>query len=409
MRICILARSLPIHNKGGLEDAVWSFSQGLGDQGQEITIITASHPQGLLDYEEKSGIKIHYLSGISGNPYSFDFKRAIVNKFLLLHQESPFNLVSLQSSGGYAFLEKDLGRKLNIPTVLSLYGTSFDELITRFRLLKNIKQWKDPLRQFNNLKEFFRFLFRFILVDRDFLNRADLILAPSPRQAKIVQNNYGITKEKVKVIFNGVDTALFRGGLSTQGLRQNLGISTDSSILLFAARLVEEKGAQVVIESLPDILNAFPQTVLVIVGDGEYLNTLKELADRLKLTKQVVFTGSADFNSLPLYFNLGDIFINSTLRENGYDLTLLEAMACSKAVIASNIGSNPTVINSGKDGILIEVGNIKELSAKILELLENKEKRLQMGLNGRRKIEENFSQKAISVQLLEVFESLVKN
>lgn len=407
MRICVLARSLPIHNKGGLEDAVWSFAKGLNDQGQDITIITAAHPQGLLDKEEKNGIKIYYLSGIAGNPYSESYKKGIVSKFLELHQTSRFDLVSLQSSGGYALLEKDLGRKLNISTVLSLYGTSYDELITRFRLLKNIKQWKDPYRQFNNLKEFLRFLFRYLLVDRDFLKRADLILVPSPRQAKIVQNNYGIAKEKVKVIFNGVDTALFCGGLSTQGLRQKLGIPNDSPVLLFAARLVEEKGAQVVIEALSDILKTFPQTVLIVVGDGEYFKTLKELTDWLKLTKQVIFTGSVDFNSLPLYFNLGDIFINSTLRENGYDLTLLEAMACSKAVIASNIGSNPTVINSGRDGILIEVGNIKELSMKIIGLLEDQEKRLRLGLNGRKKIEANFSQQAVSVQLLEAFKNLI--
>lgn len=409
MRICILARSLPIHNKGGLEDAVWSFAKGLEDQGQEIVIITAAHPQGLLEEEEKEGINIYYLSGISGDPYSESYKKGIIFKFLELHQASPFDLVSLQSSGGYAFLEKDLGRKLSIPTVLSLYGTSYDELITRLRLLKNIKQWRDPLRQLNNLKEFLRFIFRYLLVDRDFLKRADLILVPSPRQAKIVQENYGIAKEKVKVIFNAVDTAFFCPGLPTQDLRQKWGIPNDSPVILFAARLVEEKGAQVVIEALPDILKAFPKTVLVIVGDGEYLNALKQLSDRLNLAKSVVFVGSVDFDSLASYFNLGDVFINSTLRENGYDLTLLEAMACGKAVIASNIGSNPTVINSGKDGILIEVGNIKELSANTTELLGNKEKRLQLGESGRKKIEENFSQKAVSVQLLEAFEDLMKN
>lgn len=409
MRICILARSLPIHNKGGLEDAVWSFAKGLKDEGQEITIITASHPQGLLDYEEKEGIKIHYLSGIAGNPYSKEYKEAVVRKFLMLHQETAFDLVSLQSSGGYAFAENDLGRKLKIPAILSLYGTSYDELSTRLRLLKNIKQWKNPLRQLNNLKEFLRFLFRFILVDRDFLKRANLILVPSPRQAKIVQNNYGIAKGKVKIIFNGVDTALFRGDLLTQELRQKLGIPNNSPVLLFAARLVEEKGAQIVIEALPDILKTFPQTVLVIVGDGEYLDALKQLSDGLKLTKQVVFTGSVDFNSLPLYFNLGDIFINSTLRENGYDLTLLEAMACRKAVIASNIGSNPTVIQSGKDGALIKTGDIKELSDVVTDLLEDRDKRLQLGINGRRKIEDYFSQRAVSKQLMDIFNQLVVN
>ncbi len=92
------------------------------------------------------------------------------------------------------------------------------------------------------------------------------------------------------------------------------------------------------------------------------------------------------FESLPDYFNSCDIFVNPTIRQNGYDLTILEAMACEKPVVVSNIGSVPTVIEEGLDGPLVPTGDIKKLAEAVVKVLKDRELAQRLSIAARRKV-----------------------
>ncbi|PIN83020.1 hypothetical protein COV61_04315 [Candidatus Micrarchaeota archaeon CG11_big_fil_rev_8_21_14_0_20_47_5] len=162
-------------------------------------------------------------------------------------------------------------------------------------------------------------------------------------------------------------------------------------ILLCVARLEREKGVQNAILAMHELLKEYPAALLLIVGDGSYRKSLEELAKRLCVHHSVTFTGFVQFEKLPTYFNACDIFLNPTIRQDGYDLTVLEAMSCERPVIASKIGSMPTAIEHGKDGIMIKPGSVQDLVFAVNGLVADREKAKLIAKAARKKILENFS------------------
>ena len=128
----------------------------------------------------------------------------------------------------------------------------------------------------------------------------------------------------------------------------------------------------------------------MIVGDGSYAPKLKKQVSTLNLENNVIFTGMLPFESLPDYFNACDVFVNPTIRQNGYDLTILEAMACEKPVVVSNIGSVPTAVVDGIDGILVPPGDVKKLADAVVRVLKDKELTERLGETAQKKVVSKF-------------------
>ena len=178
-------------------------------------------------------------------------------------------------------------------------------------------------------------------------------------------------------------------------------------LLLSVARLEKEKGVQNIIKALPKVLNRI-DAKLVIVGDGSYKNELRKLVHKLGLDDLVIFTGSIPVYKLPLFFNACDVFVNPTIRQNGYDLTILEAMSCKKPAVVSAIGSVPTAV-SNKEGVLVRPGRVDALAKGVILILTNKKLAKKLGSNARKKILKDFSLEKMVSKTIDVYKSLVKN
>jgi glycosyltransferase involved in cell wall biosynthesis len=177
--------------------------------------------------------------------------------------------------------------------------------------------------------------------------------------------------------------------------------------LLAIARLLEQKGVQVIIRALPQIRAAVPGATLDIVGDGEYLPQLTQLVTELGLEECVTFHGAANFKDLPEFYQSCDLFLNPTLRANGYDLTVLQAMACGRPVVVSRVGSIPELVSEDA-GILIPPGDERALAQSVIELLKDGERARQMGSAARRRIELEFSLDAMLAKTLDVYRKLLR-
>ena len=134
-----------------------------------------------------------------------------------------------------------------------------------------------------------------------------------------------------------------------------------------------EKGHHLAVAALERILPKNPDTKLMIVGTGEYEQTIRKQIDYSNLGDKVVFTGHIDNLETPGYYNAADIFLMPTLRIEGLPFVLLEAMACGKPVIASQIGGNTSVVRDKENGLLVQPGNVDELADGISLLLDNEE------------------------------------
>jgi glycosyltransferase involved in cell wall biosynthesis len=144
---------------------------------------------------------------------------------------------------------------------------------------------------------------------------------------------------------------------------------------------------------------------LIVVGDGEYRLALEALAREKRVAEHVRFVGAQPLAECARYFNLCDAFVDPTLRTDGYDLTIVEAMACAKPVVVSDVGANSTLVDAAtqRDGILIPRGDNDALTRETLRVLGDAALARSMGEAGRAKIAVRFSIGAMVAGMEQVY------
>jgi glycosyltransferase involved in cell wall biosynthesis len=307
-----------------------------------------------------------------------------------LQAAEPFDILHSQSVGAYGVYRKKLNRKYGLPLVTSFHGTHWDVLTTSWHTdVALANPWGVTRFIALSLNLLYRYLYR----DLWFTRGSDAVIATSDADPAKYRALYRLPDEQIRKVYNGIDTDLFAPSADgIQELRQSLNIPADEKIILALARLEKDKGVQNAIAALPHVLEQ-TAACLVVVGDGEYRPALATYARKQRIEAHVRFVGAQQLAECVRYFNLCDVFVDPTLRTDGYDLTIAEAMACAKPVIVSDVGANSTLIDTAtrRDGILIPRGDNNALAREIVRVLGDKSLAQSMGEAGRVKIAARFS------------------
>lgn len=197
----------------------------------------------------------------------------------------------------------------------------------------------------------------------------------------------GVTKGNIAVIPSAVDPTQYRPG----------GVATIS--ILWVGRLVAEKGLRTLIEAVSKMRKA-PSSRVVLVGNGPQRNELMALTQRAHLAGTVVFRSNVSREEIVSLLSETEVFAMPSLRE-GLPLALLEAMASSKLVVASDLPSIREVL--GDAGLYFAPGNPCELAEKLERAIEDPQLRREKGLMARRIVEERFSWDVILPRLEELY------
>jgi len=139
--------------------------------------------------------------------------------------------------------------------------------------------------------------------------------------------------------------------------------------ILFAGRLSREKGVHVLLEAMPAVLRARPHAVLDVAGDGPRRPDLERQARRLGITSSVRFLGPRSPCELHELYERARVFALPTLWMENCPISVLEAMAHSRPVVATRVGGLPELVRDGETGFLFERGNPTDLATRILEVL----------------------------------------
>lgn len=415
MKICMFSRIMPIHSAGGMQDHVQTLSAGLVKRGHQVTVITTARADG-VEFANIEGVHVHFLKGTVVGRYSRAFWEQSARKFEELQTRTSFDVLHSQSIAAYGVFARRLPRKYGLPLVTSLHGTHLDVLTTSWHT-DFLSARPQGIVRFGAIavKMFFDYLTR----DVWFIRGADILIATSDADVWRYTTLYRFPADRIRKVYNGIDTQLFSPApishssptlrASLQSLRAGLNIDPDAKIILALARLQKDKGVQNAIAVMPRIL-AQLRTVLIVVGDGDYRATLEKLARDLGVAEHVRFVGMQPLAECARYFNLCDVFVNPTLRTNGYDLTIAEAMACAKPVIVSDVGANSTLIDRAtmRDGILIPRGDNDALAREILRVLNDPTLARAMGERAREKIVARFSIEAMVSGMEQVYQEVCR-
>ena len=140
---------------------------------------------------------------------------------------------------------------------------------------------------------------------------------------------------------------------------------------------------------MPEILAEVPNAHLLIVGVGGYEKKLKKLVSQMKLEENITFVGRVNYDQLPSYFRLGDVFAMPArnryagLEVEGLGIVYLEAGASGIAVVAGDSGGAPDAVRHEQTGYVVDGKSKKEISSRITYLLKNPEVASEMGKAGR--------------------------
>jgi phosphatidylinositol alpha-1,6-mannosyltransferase len=225
---------------------------------------------------------------------------------------------------------------------------------------------------------------------------------------------FGVPPEKLVGISPGVDVERFDARVSSErveNLRREHALS-DRPVILTVGRLIERKGVDKVIESLPLILNRFPQAVYLVVGNGPDRPRLEKLRDSLGLENKVSFAGFVPEDDLLAYYRLATLFAMVSRRPQGshevegFGIVYLEANACGLPVVAGDSGGVSDAVLDGKTGYLVDPFDEDAIATAIIQLLENPELRDRLGGFGKARAIKEFSWERLGHRLQRVTEEV---
>lgn len=219
-------------------------------------------------------------------------------------------------------------------------------------------------------------------------SRAAHMVAVSHDLQHFLEEQIGIPHDRITMIHNGVDMMPQRSLGQIRELRSEFGIGKDVFLLGIVGSLYPVKGHAYLFKALRPVLAHYPETRLFVIGQGELEQTLKQQVIDLGIDRAVSFLGLR--NDVPRLLPALDLFVLPSLSE-GLSIALLEAMAAGVPVLASKVGGNPEIVIDGETGFLVSPERYEELSARILELMRDRDLTRLCGERGRRWVAQEYT------------------
>jgi D-inositol-3-phosphate glycosyltransferase len=213
--------------------------------------------------------------------------------------------------------------------------------------------------------------------------------------AQTVQERYGISPV---VVYNGIDTELFKPRPLNAELRAKYA-APEEFLVMHVGRQVRWKGAQYLIEAIALLTERGVPVRAIFAGDGSYQPDLKRIATEKGVADRVIFLGNVPNRELPEYYACVDAVIGTSFANETFGISLCEAAACERAIVASDFGGFREVVVNGETGFLYPPQNSVELADRLEKLLQDPELRRRMGQTGRRFVVENFTWQQVAARV----------
>lgn len=235
------------------------------------------------------------------------------------------------------------------------------------------------------------------------IEASDKIICVSEGEKNIAINS-GFDPKKIVIVPDSVEISRF-DGLKEDTFKKKYGIEGD--FILFVGRLAKNKGLKYLVEAVPQILQCFPKTIFVIIGQDEgMLESLLSLSKKLGVEEKIMFLGRLDDKEVSEAFMDCSVFALPSEFE-AFGIVLIEAMAAGKPCVATKVGGVPYVVKDGETGILVDHADSCKLADAICIFLGDKGKRRSFGEAGRRWVEENFAIEKVVNRLEKVYEDVI--
>lgn len=363
---------------GGIETTITTLSEGLVNKySANVEVLVCNHKRTQADIKKNiNGVNVHYLPTFgffSSLPISPNYPTSLIKLYGdILHIHEPFPLADLS-------LEFFKRIKKN-----------FSKIVTTWHCDITRQKWALPF--------YGKYIHRF-------LSRVDKIIVSNPF---LIENSEFLPeyKNKCEVIPIGInlDWAKFN---SKDSYHSHLQKKTNNPVILFVGRLVVYKGIEYLIRAMQDVKNSS----LVIVGSGPLEKTLQNLINELNLSSRITIIPEVDDHTLQNYYKNCDLFVLPSINKTeAYGIVQIEAMACGKPVVCTELGTGTTYLNIHNfTGLVVPPSDSKSLAEAINKILNDNELKTFLGTNGKERALVEFTSEKMVKRTYALYEELLKN
>lgn len=378
MNICLVCREFPPESGiSGTGTYMHSIAKCFERFGHKITVISYSRNGESETTDGRMTVYRIRPKNIRGSGrfqrwvpvWYLNYSLAVREKLIQLNRLIGFDIIQIPEWGGEGFF---YSLKPFCPFVVKVHGPLF------------LNHVYDKNSKSNILKYFENWIERYVV------KKANAVIFSSTAMKNMTRDIWKINLNNSTIIENPIDLSLFAPKKNQRNSIKR------KPIILYVGRLEYRKGIQILIKSLPKVINNHPRTRLLVIGNDTYtgrrgrsiLSETNEFLEQHDLLKNVKFIGPQKREILVEYYQNCDLFVMPSLFEP-VGFTAIEAMACGKPVIVSSNSGIAERIEDGVSGFLVEPGKIEALSAKINAVLNlNGKERAEIGTSARAAVNE---------------------
>lgn len=377
--VCLLNEYAIMHvgcgaEYGGGSTYVLLLMKALREHGWKVCF--ASTPGLTLDAVEAAGYPVFPVPAMQREIRPWSDLRALVQLVRIIRQIRPAVVHTHTSKGG--FLGRLAARMAGVPVIIhTVHGFAFHEGISKGRKLLYLNleraaaRWCDRIISVNN-------------------------------EDRLQALSCGIAgPDKIVTIYNGIDTTPFDRYYDRNEIRREFGAGDSNVLVGMVARLAPSKAPLDFILAAHYVLDYRNDVKFVLVGDGPLRKEIEKAVRELDRTGAVFVIGHR--TDVPALLSAMDIFVMTTLWE-GLPIAVLEAMAMRKPVVATDVRGPREVVRHGETGYLVPPKSPIAVGKAVLELIDRVDQAKEMGLKGRRLVEEVFNISTMTERTINVYE-----
>jgi glycosyltransferase involved in cell wall biosynthesis len=342
----------------------------------------------------KRPINVHYLTESKETFfYNLPFQLACLRKIPSLVKDYGLNVIHSHMCHMPDVYQK-MFNKIDVPTVVTIHGT-IQMLHDHAIIARDL---------FNDLETGEKSILRFYPIIRQlqqtYVKRVTKFIAVSNKTKELAQEHFGVEPEKISVVYNGIDDQLFH--LPSP---EEESTKYSNPTIVYVGRIISKKGIDVLIKTMPEVIKAFPKARFLFVGGGN-IEFYDELVKNKGISKaNYTFTGHMGYLERSKIVREATVFVNPSFFEN-CSISILEAMGSGCTVVASDIGGNPELIKSGRNGLLFPIFDHGALAEQIISLLKHESENRSLGGMARKTVEASFSSKKCAEATYNLYKKL---
>jgi glycosyltransferase involved in cell wall biosynthesis len=396
MNICLVSYEYPPETFDGIGTYTRTLAQSLAALGETVDVITFTS-KAPYRYNDK-GVNVHRINPVTMKGLwrfdaffpskTFAYSIAISDKIYQLMSEKPIDLIEgpeVKAEFFYHLLTR--GREKSPPVVVKLHTPGY---LVQKHNFHNVRIHEKVLN----------------FLEKQSVLMADHLTAPSWHMKGTIAKDYGIDPRRITVIPHPVDTAAFTPGRAR--------VPNGSIHILFAGRIERIKGVETLARAIPKVVQEVHNCAFTFLGnDTNSSDNRRSLREKLKeylqtenCADKVTFRDRVEKDALIKYYQDSDIVVIPSLYES-LGFVCLEAMACGKAVVASDAGGLSEIVEDRKTGLVAPAGDPGALADCLIELCKDASLRDRVGREARKFVEACYSCEAATKETLDHYKEIL--